>query len=119
MNERVPQSVQNQIIREYCNTNKLHYLLSGTEYAMEGSSYVIFEILEELNKLHGIAMYSLFQLPDSKYKRNKIYKKILSNKKKMYFCLENFCLKNKSDINYIENIWSIKKTIPHCIESIC
>ena len=118
MGERVPQSVQNQIIREYCNTNGLHYLLSGTEYAMENSSYVMFEVLEELEKIYGIAIYSLFQLPLELSKRELIYKKILLMEKKIFFCLENFCFQRESDIEYIENMWSIKKTIPSCLKKI-
>ena len=31
MNERVPQHVQNIVIRDYCNKNNLTYLLSSTE----------------------------------------------------------------------------------------
>ena len=31
---RVPQHVQNMVIRDYCQRNGLNYLLSATEYAM-------------------------------------------------------------------------------------
>ena len=34
---RVPQHVQNLVIRDYCATRNLTYLLSGTEYAIPGS----------------------------------------------------------------------------------
>ena len=33
--ERVPQHIQNLVLRNYCQVNKLHYLLSATEYAMK------------------------------------------------------------------------------------
>ena len=40
MGERVPQHVQNLVIRNYCNQNKYQYLLSAVEYAMDGSYFI-------------------------------------------------------------------------------
>ena len=34
MGERVPQHIQNQIIRKFCEINNLEYSLSASEYAM-------------------------------------------------------------------------------------
>ena len=41
MGERVPQHVQNIVIRDYCEKNKLFYLLSSTEYVFKNSSLII------------------------------------------------------------------------------
>ena len=38
MEERVPQHVQNIVIRDYCSKKDIQYLLSSTEYAMENSA---------------------------------------------------------------------------------
>ena len=46
--ERVPQNVQNIVLRDYCKKNKHTFLLSGTEYTFKKSSYILFEILEKL-----------------------------------------------------------------------
>ena len=35
MGERVPQHVQNIVIKDFCQKNNLHFLLSSTEYAMK------------------------------------------------------------------------------------
>ena len=41
MGERVPQSVQNIVIRDFCNKNNLLYMLSAVEYAMKNSSLIL------------------------------------------------------------------------------
>ena len=40
MEERVPQHVQNIVIRDYCSKKDIQYLLSATEYAMENSALI-------------------------------------------------------------------------------
>ena len=37
MGERVPQHVQNIVIRNYCEKNRYFFLLSSVEYKMENS----------------------------------------------------------------------------------
>ena len=66
--ERVPQHIQNQIIRSYCKIHKMEYLLSATEYAMHGSSLMLLKIIKEIKEIDGIVFYSLFQLPEKKLK---------------------------------------------------
>lgn len=113
--ERVPQSIQNLAIRDYCSRNNIMYLLSATEYTMKNSSKVLFKIINEINK-EGIILYSLFQLPNDTSQREKIYKIAIKNKKKIYFALENRILNNKDDIQIIEDIWSIKEVLPNCLK---
>lgn len=48
MGERVPQHVQNLVIRDYCERNRLLYLLSTAEYAMEGCHLILEHLLAEL-----------------------------------------------------------------------
>ena len=62
MGERVPQHVQNLVIRDYCKKKDLQYLLSATEYAIANSFIILQEVLKELPKLDGIVFYSLFLL---------------------------------------------------------
>ena len=112
MRERVPQSVQNLVIRDYCEKNKLFLLLSATEYAMENSDLMLFKILNELKKLDGIVAYSIFQLPEDNIRRNFFFKKILKNKKSVYFALEGLILKKQNDVDKINILWNIKKTLP-------
>ena len=117
MGERVPQFVQNLVIRDYCKKNNLTYLLSVTEHAMENSSYNLNKLLADLKDIDGVILYSLFQLPIKEEDRFKFYKKIFSVKKKIYFALENIQLDCQTAVDQIEDIWNIKKTLPLCKEN--
>ena len=41
MGERIPQHIQNIIIRDYCKKNELQYLLSTSEYNMDNSFLIL------------------------------------------------------------------------------
>ena len=112
LDERVPQHVQNIVIRDYCKNNNLQYLLSSTEYILEDNHLMMQQLMNELNKIDGIVAYSLFQLPKNKQKREKIYQKILKNNKELHFAVEKLKITNKNDTSLIEQIWQIKLTLP-------
>ncbi len=116
MNERVPQHVQNLVIREYCKKQGLQYLLSATEYAIEGSYLILNQILDELAQLEGIVFYSLFLLPEEKLKRDEITQIILKNNKTIYFALEGLKMSNEKERERIETFWQVRKTLPYCIK---
>ena len=118
MGDRVPQHVQNIIIRDYCQKNNLFYLLSSVEYIMKNCYLVLEQTLEELEYLDGIATYSLFQLPENKNLREKVYKKVLHLKKEIYFSVEGLKITSHKDIEKIENIWLVKQTLPNCLKEI-
>ena len=117
MGERAPQHVQNIVIREYCKRNKMSYLLSATEYAMQGSFLMLENIVNKLKKIDGIVAYSLFQMPPVKKNRLKIFKNILKKKKEIHLSVEGIKLSNKKDLKKIENIWAIKQTLPDCLDA--
>ncbi len=112
LDERVPQHVQNIVIRDYCKNNNLQYLLSSTEYILEDNHLMMQQLMNELNKIDGIVAYSLFQLPKNKQNREKIYQKILKNNKELHFAVEKLKITNKKDTSLIEQIWQIKLTLP-------
>lgn len=111
MGERVPQHVQNIVIRDYCEKNNLQYLLSASEYAMEGCHLIMKLLLDELPQIDGIAAYSLFQLPENQVDRDYIYSSILSQGKTLHFCVEGLSMCNELEKNRIENIWLVKKSM--------
>ena len=116
MGERVPQSVQNLVLRNFCKNNNLTFELSSTEYAMDESYYVLSQLL--VNKKNKcIIFYSLFQLPENNNLRNEILKKFIKRKKKMIFVLENIIVDKLSDVQDIENIWYIKKVSSVCLST--
>ena len=109
MGERVPQHVQNIVIKDFCKKNKLNFLLSATEYSMPNSFYILKDLVNNLDGIYGVVAYSLFQMPDDEMERVKMFKKIIKKRKKIFFACENLTLSNLDDINRLENIWSIKK----------
>tara|TARA_B100000579_G_scaffold39530_1_gene27654 strand:- start:985 stop:1368 length:384 start_codon:yes stop_codon:yes gene_type:complete len=111
MGERVPQHVQNIVIKDYCRNYNLNFLMSVSEYSMDNSFYILNELLDNLKGIYGIVAYSLFQMPSEDQERIKIFKKLLKNKKKIFFACENLKIANQNDIDRIENIWLVKKGI--------
>ena len=104
---RVPQHVQNLVIRDYCQGRGMSYLLSGTEYAIPGSSLMLQQLLDELEQLDGIILYSLFQLPENKSSRQNIYQQVLAQKKSLHFAVETLVLQETRDCQRIEDIWGV------------
>lgn len=107
--ERVPQHVQNIVIKDFCNKNNLNFMMSATEYSTQNTYFILFELIKNIKKIDGLVFYSLFQLPENENKRKIILNKILKNKKKIFFAVENLSIVNTKDILKIENIIKIKK----------
>ena len=118
MGERVPQHVQNLVIRDYCKKQGFQYLLSATEYAMANSHLILHHVLEELSKLDGIVFYSLFLLPEDKKERDRVINIILKKEKTIYFAVEGLRMNNKTEHERIENIWQVKKVLPNCLKGM-
>ena len=117
MGERVPQHVQNIVIRNYCEKNKYFFLLSSVEYKMENSFYMLKQVLNELKNLDGVIAYSMFQLPEDDNERLKILKKIINYKKEIHFAVEDLRIRNISEIEKLQDIWLIKKNLEFCPRS--
>ena len=92
MQERVPQHVQNIIIRDYCSKHGIQYLLSATEYAMENSTLMLRQLVRELPEIDGIVAYSIFQMPENDSERQSIFESILSSKKEIHFAVEGLSI---------------------------
>lgn len=82
----VPQHIQQLVIRDYCNKNGLKFLLSATEYCMDGSTFILESLLKE--NIQGIVFYSIFLMPTDKEKRNLVYE----SGKDIRFAAENTIL---------------------------
>jgi sporadic carbohydrate cluster protein (TIGR04323 family) len=118
MGERVPQNIQNLVIRDFCEKNNLLYNLSASEYAMPRCHKILDQVIKELKSLDGIVAYSVFQLPEDNKKRYAVINRMFKKNKIFYFALENMTIKNQEDLETIENIWLLKKTLPNCLKKI-
>jgi sporadic carbohydrate cluster protein (TIGR04323 family) len=116
LGERIPQYVQNLVLRDYCDKKKHEYLLSATEYTMGNSFLALQQTLNDMKNIDGIVAYSLFQMPELQIDRIKVYTKILKSNKELHFAVEGLKISEKSDIDRIENIWLIKQTLPKCYQ---
>ena len=114
MEERVPQHVQNIVIRDYCSKKDIQYLLSATEYAMKNSSLMLRQLVKDLPSIDGIVAYSIFQMPEDDDERQSIFNSVLSSKKEMHFAVEGLSLYDNESHSHIEKIWQVKKTLPNC-----
>jgi len=117
MGERVPQHVQNLVIRDYCERNRLQFLLSATEYAMPNCHLILQQVMGELTEISGLVAYSLFQLPEESSQRQVIYKQILSQEKVLHFAVEGLRASTKQACERIETLWRIRLTLPHCAQN--
>tara|TARA_B100000575_G_C22876685_1_gene511179 strand:+ start:329 stop:721 length:393 start_codon:yes stop_codon:yes gene_type:complete len=117
MGERVPQNIQNLLLREYCLKNNFNYLLSMSEYAMNDSSAMLYDAIMGKDN-DGIVAYSLFQMPYDDELRESYLKKIIKEKKIIHFALEDLSVEKKEDIKSIDEIWLIKKSLDYCITSL-
>ena len=116
MGERVPQHVQNLVIREYCERNNLQFLLSATEYAMPYCHLILEQVLFELPEIDGLVAYSLYQLPQDELQRNRIYERFLRIEKSIHFAVEGLSASTHADCEKIETLWRIRLTLPECLE---
>ncbi len=106
--ERVPQHVQNIIIRKYCQKYNLNFLLSSTEYAMDNCYMVLNSELSHLEKSNGLVFYSLFQLPIDIKQRHIIYKRIITKGKELHFAVEELSIDNILNAERVEDIIMVK-----------
>jgi len=118
MGERVPQHVQNLVIRDYCERQGLHYLLSATEYAMESCHLMLEQVLDGLAQIDGIVAYSMFQLPEIATVRERIYSSLLKSGKTFHFAVESLRMSSMAERDRIETLWRIKQILPLCPQTI-
>jgi sporadic carbohydrate cluster protein (TIGR04323 family) len=101
---RVPQHIQNLVIRDYAARRKLHYLLSATEYAMPDCYLMLEQVLADLSALDGIILYTMFMLPSAPEQRGDVYRRMLSAGCSLHAAVEGFVVESEVDIKRWENV---------------
>ena len=110
--ERVPQHVQNIVIRDYCNRKGLIYLLSATEYAMPDCYMMLEQVLNDIRQLKGIVLYSLLQLPSHRGYRKTIFERVLEHGQELHFSVESLSICEMGEIKRIEDILNVRTILP-------
>lgn len=92
---RIPQHIQNQIVKSYCDANSLRFVLSRAEYWIHGSTDC--QLWAALNEgFKHIVFYSIWQLPEKATVRKKIYEHCIKNKITLHFATERM----RSEFDY-------------------
>ena len=110
--ERVPQHVQNIVIRDYCNRKSFIYLLSATEYAMPDCYMMLEQVLNDIRQLKGIVFYSLCQLPSLREYRKTIFERVLEHGQELHFSVESLSICEIGQIKRIEDILNVRTILP-------
>lgn len=88
---RIPQHIQNQIVKSYCDANALRFVLSRAEYWIHGSTDCqLWAALKEGFK--HIVFYSVWQLPERKIARKKVYEYCIKHEITLHFATERMRL---------------------------
>jgi sporadic carbohydrate cluster protein (TIGR04323 family) len=106
---RTPQHVQNIVIRDYARRKDLHYLLSAAEHTMLGSYMILEDLLNELPRLNGIILYSIFMLPTDEGRRREIYQRVLREGCDLHAAVEEIAIGSQDDIQAVEDILLVNK----------
>ena len=92
---RAPQHIQNQIVKSYCDSKNLKFVLSRAEYWINGSSDCqLWAALKEGFK--HIVFYSIWQLPERESVRKDVYEFCIKNQITLHFAAEQ--MKSTPDI---------------------
>ncbi len=107
LNPFIPQRVQNLVIRDYCESNSLDFLLSSTEFSFEGSDQTLKSLLKKDESKDGIVFYSIDQFIFSQKILSSI-EEYLSVGKEVHFALEEKKLASKKDLKDLSGLIKIK-----------
>ncbi len=99
-----PSSIQNIIMKDYVTSQlKGKFFLSPTEVLQAKYSITLNTLMSNDVKVRGIVMLSTFMLPRKHDERLTIYSNSIKRKKELHFILDEMVLKNKTDLEEIEN----------------
>jgi len=100
----MPQQVQNLVVRDYARRKGLTYKLSATEYGMDGCYMMLESVMQELDSLEGVILFSLFMLPKRPERRRAIYDRVLQAGCSLHAALEDLAIICEADIARVEDI---------------
>lgn len=111
---RIPVPVQTIVLRDYCARHKLVYKLHVNENAFPHSYMVLDALVNELDGLEGVLMFSMFMLPARAERRRRLYERLIGQEQSLHLVLEGFVIREMADIEPVEQILSISRLLPFC-----
>ena len=104
---RVPQRLQNLLIRDYAQRHGMEFLLSATEYVMPHCYMILEDVLADLPNLGGIIAFSIFMLPEEPARRRAVYRRVLDAGAQLHAALENLAIAGDDDVERCEDILAV------------
>lgn len=108
---RVPQHVQNLVIRDYAQRKGLAYRLSAVEHVMPNSFLMLEQLLGELENLDGIIAYSLFMLPTDGRQRSRVWRRLLDANATFHAAVEDQVLAGEQDLERLETLFQVQRAL--------
>lgn len=108
LGERVPQHVQNIVLRDYARRRGVTLLLAASEYAMPGSHLILETVCGELPRIDGILAYSVFQLPEDPVQRASVLDRVVSQGKEIHFAVEDIVVGSRASADDVEVLWRVR-----------
>jgi sporadic carbohydrate cluster protein (TIGR04323 family) len=102
-----PQTIQNQIVRDFCHRKDASFLLSLTEYSMPECYIILNETLRETEQIEGLVLYSIFMLPTDKLQRERYVLKLLSSEVSIHGAAENISIYNIKDWYRVDDMLTL------------
>jgi len=111
---RIPAPLQNLQLRDYAAKNNLLFKLSVGEYSFPGCYLQLEGLYPQLPALEGIVMCSMFMLPKSEERRNKLYEACLNAGAALHFALEGIVVRERNHIAKIEQTIKFNQWFKFC-----
>jgi sporadic carbohydrate cluster protein (TIGR04323 family) len=115
--QRVPQHIQNLVIRDYCKRREINYLLSATELAMPETYIMLAQLREQVDEIDGVVFYSIEQLPTEDRDRSEFFSRMISTGRCCYFSVEDLCVHDSENLEKLEQVLRIKQVMPACLST--
>jgi sporadic carbohydrate cluster protein (TIGR04323 family) len=115
---RIPAPLQNLQLRDYAARNNLQFKLSVGEYSFPGCCLQLEGLYPQLHSFEGIGMCSLFMLPKSEERRQRLYSACLNAGAALHLVLEGIVLRKSADIQRVEEILAFHRSFAFCPTTI-
>ncbi len=115
---RIPVPVQTIVLRDYCARNKFIYKLHANENEFLNSYMVLDGMLNDLDGLEGLLVFSMFMLPKRAQRRWSVYERIFKAGVDLHLVLENVVIRGPSDVPPVEEILAASELLRFCPRKI-
>jgi sporadic carbohydrate cluster protein (TIGR04323 family) len=114
----IPVPVQSTFLRDYCARKGFLYKLHVNENEFAHSYMVLDGMMQELDGLEGVLMFSMFMLPQRAARRRTVYDRVLAAGVELHFPLENLVIRAPEDVEPIEQMLAAANLLRHCPKRI-